>query len=322
MVNALEATSDDIRFAYRLLLGREPDKAGFEFNCGAVRRERLSTVELASRFLGAKECAVPTPPSKQLREVEIHGVCLFPWVGDQLIGDHFTKNLSYENNVLPTFLEALSAGDHVLDVGANVGLYALLAAKHVGPEGVVYAVEPADVNLRSICVGIQRNGFQNVSLLPVAASDRATVLPLFRMENSSNGIVGQGIAGAVAAQFVPTQRLDFLLAGVPRLDVIKIDIEGYEPVAWGGLKTLVEKHRPLVFSEFSPIAIRNCSRMEATDYLAQLFEFTNRIEVLSRDGRRIVCADSDAVMREWRKANDEMGLSGELHLDVMVKTGQ
>lgn len=239
-----------------------------------------------------------------------------------MIGDHIAAESQYEPNVLPLFLDSLSPGFHVLDVGANVGLFSLLAAGRVGPEGRVYSIEPVSKNVRSLCAGIHRNGFANICLFPVAASDRAGVIAVMRYDDSSNGIVDSELSMSEGVEFVPTQRLDFLLAGVPRLDVIKIDIEGYEPVAWGGLKTLVEKHRPLVFSEFSPIAIRNCSRMEATDYLAQLFEFTNRIEVLSRDGRRIVCADSDAVMREWRKANDEMGLSGELHLDVMVKTGQ
>ena len=60
----------------------------------------------------------------------------------------------------------------------------------------------------------------------------------------------------VDADYVPTQRLDDLLAGLSRLDVVKIDIEGHEPIAWAGLKSLVAKHRPLIFTEFSPVAIR------------------------------------------------------------------
>jgi len=39
--------------------------------------------------------------------------------------------------------------------------------------------------------------------------------------------------------------------------VIKIDIEGYEPLAWKGIRSLVDRFRPLIFSEFSPVAIRN-----------------------------------------------------------------
>jgi FkbM family methyltransferase len=321
MGKELEATPEDVRHAYRLFLGREPDAVGFEFNCDAVRRDKLSAIELGRRFLGSEERSYRNQPNGLLREVEIEGVKLYPWEGDQLIGDHFSEDLGYESNVLPVFLEALSPGDHVLDVGANVGLYALLAAKHVGQEGMVYAIEPVDVNLRSICVGVRRNEFQNVSLFPIAASDRATVLSLFRMDDSSNGIVGQGIAASDPAQFVPAQRLDFLLAGVPRLDVIKIDIEGHEPMAWQGLKALVLQHRPRIFSEFSPVAIRNHCRVEPESYLDELFAVaTQPIEVLARDGRRIRCKDTASVMQEWKLANKAIGMNGELHLDLLIDT--
>lgn len=316
-----QATTEDVRYAYRLLLGREPDAEGLRFNLEAVERDSISTVELARRFLSSGERAYRIQPSGMLREIVIDGVKLYPWEGDHLIGDHLDSDLAYESNVLPDFLESLSSGDHFLDVGANVGLYSLLAAKRVGPAGTVYSVEPVAANLRSLCVGIQRNAFQNVSVFPLAASDKASVIPLLRMENSSNGIVDYNAGSSGAVDFVPTQRLDFILASIPRLDVVKIDIEGHEPFAWKGLRSLVERHRPRIFSEFSPVAIRNSSHVDADDYLADLFEFSvNGIEVLSRDGRHIHCQDAAAVMQEWRMANEAMGLAGELHLDLMVGT--
>jgi len=107
MGKELEATPEDVRHAYRLFLGREPDAVGFEFNCDAVRRDKLSAIELGRRFLGSEERSYRNQPNGLLREVEIEGVKLYPWEGDQLIGDHFSEDLGYESNVLPVFLEAL-----------------------------------------------------------------------------------------------------------------------------------------------------------------------------------------------------------------------
>jgi FkbM family methyltransferase len=258
-------------------------------------------------------------PDSTLREVEIDGVKLFPWRGDHLIGDHIQSGATYEPNVLPLFLQSLSEGDHILDVGANVGIFSLLAAKKVGPQGRVYAIEPVARNVRSLCAGIHRNGFDNVALFPLAASDRSSVIAILRQPDSSNGIVDAHAGDSDAVDFVPTQRLDFLLHGIQRLDVIKMDIEGHEPIAWTGLKTLVAKFKPLIFSEFSPVAIRNHSHTDPKQYLAELFECANGpIESLARDGRRVPCNDAAAVMEEWESANRAMGLKGELHLDLRV----
>lgn len=281
----------------------------------------LKLADLRQFLLSSDEYRARDTQAETLREVIIDGVSIFPWQGDALIGDSVSVDSPYEANVLPVFLESLSIGDHVLDVGANIGIFSLPAAKRVGSEGAVYSIEPVARNVRSLCAAIHRNGFKNVSLFPVAASDTASVIPLLRMENSSNGIVDYNAGGSGAVDFVPTQRLDFILASIPRLDVVKIDIEGHEPFAWKGLRSLVEKHRPRIFSEFSPIAIRNSSHVEADGYLADLFEFSvNGIDVLSRDGRRIRCQDASAVMREWRMANEAIGQAGELHLDLMVDT--
>ena len=317
----LQATDDDVQYAYRLLLGREPDNAGYRGICDWVRKGSVGTLELARNFMMSAEFRAAQGFGGGLREVDLDGVKLFPWQGDTLIGDHVSADGAYEPNVLPLFLDSLAAGDHVLDVGANVGIFSLQAAYRVGPTGHVYAIEPVPTNVRSLCAGIHGNGFGNVSLMPVAASDRASVVAVLRHADSSNGIVdfNAGVSGDL--DFVPTQRLDFLLHGIPRLDVVKIDIEGHEPMAWHGLKALVLQHRPRIFSEFSPVAIRNHCRVEPESYLDELFAVaTQPIEVLARDGRRIRCKDTASVMQEWKLANKAMGMNGELHLDLLIET--
>ncbi|MEZ5460908.1 FkbM family methyltransferase [Dokdonella sp.] len=315
----IRAVEEDVRFAYRLLLGREPDTEGFAHYSKMVHADNLSALEIARIIMSSEEYSAKSKQSGGLREVEIDGVKLFPWEGDHLIGDNVSATEVYEPNVLPIFLDGLSEGDHVLDVGANVGIFSLLAANRIGANGRVYCIEPVARNVQSLCAGIHGNDFSNVMIFPVAASDRSAVVAVLRRSDSSNGIVDFYVSPSSSVDFVPTQRLDFLLHGISRLDVVKMDIEGHEPIAWKGLKSLVKKFQPRIFTEFSPVAIRNHSRIDPELYLHELFEFAGEyVTVLSRDHQQIRCPSVSAVMLEWQRANEMLGLNGELHLDLLV----
>lgn len=315
----MRATSDDVRYAYRLLLGREPDAEGLAHHVNEANRHMHSPDVVAKNIMASDEFRARSSKSTRLREIQIDGVKIYPWEGDRLIGDSLVTAGDYEPNVLPLFLKSLRPGDCVLDVGANIGIFTLLAANRVGSDGRIYAFEPIARNIQSICAGIIGNGFTNISLIPVAASDRAGAVSMHPTDHSSNGIVDVRLSMPNDSDMAPMNRVDSLLCGIDRLDVIKIDIEGFEPRAWKGIRSLVERFHPLIFSEFSPVAIRNTLAVDAEEYLKDLFEFsTGPIQVLHREGPRTACASIDEVMREWRVANKRMGMDGNLHLDLMV----
>ena len=317
----MEATEDDVRYAYRLLLGREPDAEGLANHVNETNRQKHSPDAVARTIMASDEYRLRNNKSTTLREIQIDGVKIYPWEGDRLIGDSLGSAGDYEPNVLPVFLRSLRPGDTVLDVGANIGIFTLLAAKRVGGDGHVYAFEPIAKNVKSICAGIIGNGFTNISLIPVAASDSAGAVSMHPTDISSNGIVDVRASLPGDADMAPTNRIDALLGGITRLDVIKIDIEGYELRAWKGIRSLVERFRPLIFSEFSPVAIRNTLAVDPEDYLKALFEFlTGLIHVLHRGGEEANCSTPAEVMLEWRAANKQMGMDGGLHLDLRLET--
>lgn len=316
----MQATEDDIRHAYRLLLGRNADPEGFATFVRLLQEQRLGAPDIAAIFQASEEYKLRHAGEPALLETEFKGLRLFPWRGDSLIGDNVRASGEYEPHVLPAFVERVPVGGTVLDVGANLGIFTLSAARKVGADGRVYAIEPIARNVQSLCAGIWHNGFTNVNVLPVAASDHAGVVPMLRNVNSSNGIVDTHVDAAMADAFVPSQALHELLHPITRLDVVKIDIEGHEPVAWSSIEPLVRRHRPAIFSEFNPLAIRNHSRVEPEVYLRQLFSCASVVETIEFDGMRRPCADPDAVMARWRDSNARAGTEGTCHLDLYLET--
>ena len=208
---------------------------------------------------------------------------------------------AYESHVFHPLLERLSEGASFLDVGANIGVFAIHAAKR-GAE--VIAVEALQSNARLLLDNAARNGV-GIELHPLAASDRYGYAMIEQGETLNAMISTQG-AGLVVA----TAPLDALV-GDRRIDVLKIDVEGHEYRAMLGAQQLLQRCRPVVFTEYSPAMQRACSGVEGMDYLSLYLELGYRIYLLEENGPELVAPESvDAV---WRSRNIS-------HIDLMLAT--
>jgi FkbM family methyltransferase len=125
----------------------------------------------------------------------------------------------------------LRRGDTFVDLGANIGAYSLWVAKLVGPTGTVVAVEPEPRNCTVLRRNVELNGLLNVKTFSVGVSDRSEALTLLLNESNSGGhsFVGQPYARGAGVE-VPCKPLADVLrdAKVARVDVMKVDIEGFE----------------------------------------------------------------------------------------------
>lgn len=160
----------------------------------------------------------------------------------------------YEPDVWPVVMRAVRAGDVVADVGAYIGLYALALAQRVGPSGTVYAFEP---NPHAMAV-LERNLHLNPALANVrprrcAVGSRPGMLPFVGNRESESRLVGEEVRGTT---LVPVVTLDAEFAA-ERVDVLKIDVEGFEEhVLRGarGLLTDVGRGPRTIFVEVHPYA--------------------------------------------------------------------
>jgi FkbM family methyltransferase len=139
-------------------------------------------------------------------------------------------NPDYNREELDFLRGNVPAGGSFVDVGANVGTYALPLARHVGASGQVIAIEPHPVTHARLAFNRAASDLQQVTLVAAAAGDRDGELMIETDGDNlgaSHVVTGKASASAIK---VPSRRLQGILgeAGLSRIDALKIDVEGFE----------------------------------------------------------------------------------------------
>lgn len=316
-----QATTQDILYAYRLLLGREPEPEGVDFFKSLIMRTPMSPDRLARFFMDSSEffAKYGHVSEDEIIEVPLDGYSMFVRTSDRDIGVVIDRDLVYEPHVTSALDECLTKGMTFVDVGANIGYFAAFAACRVGSSGRVIVLEPLDKNLQLIYATIWKNHFDWIEVFPYAAGASTHFVSMSTGPRTSNAEIMRSDATADRPNvFAPVRKLDDLLANLDRADIVKFDIEGYEPYAWRGFQRGLQRLRPLIFTEFHPYCLERNTDVEPADYLKMLFEYGREVEVLHDDGGRICCASPEAVLAEWRGANAKRGAGGAWHLDLRV----
>lgn len=138
----------------------------------------------------------------------------------------------------------LRPGDSVLDVGANIGVYSLLAASLVGSVGRVLSFEPGPEAHRRLTENLLINQLDNVTVHACALGDRIGVVDFLNQCDTTNRIQTAVDKGKSVVS-VPVARLEDIVKTVCTLG--KMDIEGAEPIALLGAKRLLKDANPPVW---------------------------------------------------------------------------
>ena len=243
---------------------------------------------------------------------------------DAAVGSEILTTGTYEPHVVAFYRAHLRPGMSVVDVGANIGFHALHAARLVGPSGRVLAVEPDAGNaaLLRLSLALLRNAAP-VELVEAALSDADGTLVLSDLGNPGNS----------GARFTHAERgrLDRLVHGPDpsfrtvralrfdahfangAIDLVKIDVEGFEPRVMAGMAAAIERWRPTVLSEFAPSNLRDLGGCEPEAYLAWFRERGYRCAVLEEPAGGLRPVDS-------LEAIDRL-MPGRHHVDVVLSPG-
>ena len=140
---------------------------------------------------------------------------------------------SWEPNTQRVIREKVKVGDVCVDIGASMGDITMALAREVGPTGKVIAIEPTERCFNYLCMNIKANGYENIFPYKIAAYDKNELVEM--PKNDFNPIYCNG-----------WNMSDFLdKIGEKKIDFIKIDVDGPEPLVLRGLIPVFEANPQL-----------------------------------------------------------------------------
>ncbi len=211
----------------------------------------------------------------------------------------------------------IKKGDIVLDIGANIGYYALAEAKIVGETGKVYAIEPVSSNFKLLKKNINLNNLTNVATFQYAFGDRNSMAEIFVSNFSNLSAVNKNAAGGeiVEVQPVNMMTIDEFVKDKETPKLIRMDVEGYEYEILKGMQSTLKENVKILMElhtapgYLSPQKLDEVYQiMENNNYRAKFVVFENKInesklvEVLyKKSGERLPIIASDMSMQELKK---------------------
>lgn len=189
--------------------------------------------------------------------VTVRGHRLHPPTVDRRVAAELARWSRSTARMLDLWRSLCRPGTIAIDVGANLGLFALEAAGAVGPQGHVIAVEPAPPNADAVARAISSSGRTNIHLLRAAAVDRNGPIELgMRPEHGGDHRVLVNGDGRTTVS-VPGRRLDDEVDSSWDVSAIKIDVQGAEGLVLAGLSETLARSRNLsILMEFWPDGLR------------------------------------------------------------------
>ena len=170
---------------------------------------------------------------------------------DQSVFNNIMNGSDYENHMVDFYKELLNKDSVCVDVGANIGILSMYMSLFT--EAPIYAFEPIKDTFEFLKKNIEFNKM-NVTPFNIALSD-FTGKTQFEYDPKKNGSATFSKNGTVEVEvmklddFVETNKIE-------KIDVIKMDIEGFETHMMYGAQNVIENMRPDIVTEYCPPMMR------------------------------------------------------------------
>lgn len=165
---------------------------------------------------------------------------------------HMFANDKYVIKDIELLNAHLNKDETFIDVGANIGVWTLYAAKLVGLKGMVLSFEPHPMFFKNLNDNIQLNNFKNIKTYNVGLSDVAGELYFSNSLDSMNHVLTKKEKDAIV---VKVNTLDEYTRDLEIIDLIKVDIEGYELFCFKGAVETLKKTKKIIFESIETLTI-------------------------------------------------------------------
>lgn len=269
-------TADHVRWAYRLLLDREPESDAViepKLAGSADTRQLRHHIMTSAEFRGKNpDYAHTNDRVVVIKELEAGGPRLFVDLSDHAIGLAIVRD-RYEREEIALVRKLLKPADVAVDVGAHIGFFSMHMADAVGAVGHVYSFEPFPSNADLLERSVVENHYEDRVTLgrcaAGAASGRAQLS--FARETLNTGgahLVPADVSGLPGNETLTVEvvALDDLPLRRP-VRFVKMDAEGAEPQVLAGAARLIGTDRPVILTELHPAQLERVSHMTPSMFL-------------------------------------------------------
>lgn len=194
----------------------------------------------------------------------IHGSKMYLDLKDKGISKQLILNGTREELQTELVKRILKPGMKVLDIGANIGYYALIEAQAIGKTGKIYAIEPALENIKMLQKNIELNNLKTkIDLHHLAVSNKVGKAKLYISSKSNLNtlikpskntnkllLLDKGVADintVTVDSFIKNNKLDF----------IRMDVEGFEVEIFKGMKNTLKRNKVMILFEAHPFLYKN-----------------------------------------------------------------
>lgn len=202
----------------------------------------------------------------------------------------------FEKTETAVLQKHLRSGNVFVDIGSNIGYYTVIASRIVGESGKVYAFEPEPENFKFLLKNIELNKLSNVVTTQKAVSDKSGSTTLFLNEGNTGGhhLADRG-DGSTGITIESVTLDEFLGPQAPRVDILKMDIEGYEPFAFRGMQQIMRNNRDiLLITEYYPEMISKAGS-DPDQYLAEISHAGFTMHLINEVTGLLTAATSDEI---------------------------
>lgn len=198
----------------------------------------------------------PRRPSRATVRMVEDGELRLAVLANEDVGFRILYEQRYERHERAALGAHVRPGDTCVDVGANVGLWAVDLARRVGEGGRVVAFEPLDLHRSLVTLNAHLNGQANILARPEAVADKVGTQEMaIATDGAFSSLRDTGRKPTAGQRDVAVTTLDEAFPAPARVDILKVDVEGAEGLVVEGASRLLsdEARRPrAVLLELSP----------------------------------------------------------------------
>lgn len=229
----------------------------------------------------------------------------------------------YEKHELSIYRQLSKQSKVILDVGGNIGLYACIGGKNMPNTGTCYTFEPVPKNIKYLKKNVDLNNLKNVKIISGAVGDSKGTLQIYLSptDTGTNSASSELHKNAKKIQ-VPVTTIDEFCKEnklTKKVDIIKIDIEGFDGHAIRGAQNVIKTSKPTMFVEFIPHLLESCD-FNVEDLSKLLFNHYKFIYAIDESHSKFVELKGNGKPSSNNFYNVNLILTNDKNISSLIKS--